>query len=1063
MINTRNLAAVVLGLVLALTMGCGDTPAVKKQKAVARAEQYLKDGKANEAIIELRKALQVDPDFVPALEALGRAYAAKSWYADALRELNRAQRLSPDSTPLMLTMGRTLLEAGAFTDAEAQADKILSRESGNAEAIAIKAAALLGLGKPNEALALVERAPVGAVPDADLVRAGVLLQQGKIDEAERSYRAVVEKRPADFKAIIRLAGILLAKKNYDEALRLYERAHGLRPLSPQPRVGIAAVKARKGQVAEAISELEGVEPQARSGALVVALATFYLQAERPADAERILAPIVERYPAFSSARYLLGATYMTRGRFDLAAAQFEALVKQVPDEPEPHFRLAGAYARMGRGKEALAELDRVAKAMDKTAQFHLERARTLLMLGRTDDALQAARAAERIQPGQPQTSLLLGQIAAQRGDAKTAREMFSKAAEGGGESAAHLALGRLAAQEKNQDAALKEFDAAVSADPSSIRAARAKVGALIQQKRVKEAVDFAEGAARREAKRPEFAMLLGGAYASAGQWDKASAAYRRALDLDPAAVVPRLGLARVALAQRKDEEAIAQLQAALQHDPGNPAAALLITASYESLARYDQAILVMEAAQKAAPTRVDFGLRLAELYFRKGRYDDAVAKARDLLAASPDLTPARLTRGQALLAKGDPAALKDFADVAKEYPKSAAAQYFLARAYLRFGQMAEAQAAFREAIRLDPQFTQAKTELALLSGGKVDKAELQKQVERFHAEVKANPRNLTARESLARHLLALGQNQEAKDQLKAILEAAPGHPAANYLMARVAIQDGKWEEAANYLRAALRTNPSNVEVNLLMAAYLLQANRPEEAVQYLQTVLKVNPNLSTVKVQLGAVYLRLRRYPDALRLAREVQKAEPRSPAGPLLVGSVLIAQQKSQDAIEAFNQALKLNANLDGAYAGLGQAYQQLNQNDKAVEAYQRAVAINAKDVVSLNNLAWILLEVRKKPDEALPLATKAQQLAPESAEVLDTLGWVHFRRGAFADAEKALAKAAERAPNIAAIQFHLGMTYGRLGKRNDAVSALRRAAQLDPKLAESERINSLVREFGG
>jgi len=40
--------------------------------------------------------------------------------------------------------------------------------------------------------------------------------------------------------------------------------------------------------------------------------------------------------------------------------------------------------------------------------------------------------------------------------------------------------------------------------------------------------------------------------------------------------------------------------------------------------------------------------------------------------------------------------------------------------------------------------------------------------------------------------------------------------------------------------------------------------------------------------------------------------------------------------------------------------------------------------DIASLNNLAWTLAEVRKKPDEAMPLATKPDQPAPASPEVL-------------------------------------------------------------------------------
>ena len=89
-------SALVLPVLLAGLAGCGQNPTASKQKALARGEQYLKDGKVNEAIIELRNAVQVDKDFVPALHALGRAYLAKSWFADAVRELARAQTLDPE-------------------------------------------------------------------------------------------------------------------------------------------------------------------------------------------------------------------------------------------------------------------------------------------------------------------------------------------------------------------------------------------------------------------------------------------------------------------------------------------------------------------------------------------------------------------------------------------------------------------------------------------------------------------------------------------------------------------------------------------------------------------------------------------------------------------------------------------------------------------------------------------------------------------------------------------------------------------------------------------------------
>ena len=1057
-------AVLMVGLALLVAAGCSESPATKKQKALERGERYLAEGKANEAVIELRNALQVDPDFVPALQALGRAYVAKSWYADALREFERAQKLAPDSLPVTLAIGRVYLETGVFAEAVARADTILGREPTNADALAIKAAALAALGKTDEALALVESAPPGAIAEADQVRGGVLLRSGKIDEAEKAYRAVLATRPGNFQSLLALGGIELSRKRYDEAAKLYGEARKLKPFDPRPRLGLAAVKAQSGQVADAIRELEEVDPRARSGSVVLALASYYLQANRADDAQRLLEPVVQRFPALGQARYLLGMAYLTNRRFDLAAAQFEELARQAPGEAIVQLGLATAYTNAGKGKEALAALDRVGKALDKLPGYYIERGRALMLMGRADEALQAARTAQRLAPDSTQPYLLMGQIYAGRGDNKAAREMFARAAElSATDAGPRLALGRLALSEKNPDVALKEFDAALTADPKSIGAARAKVALLAQQKRTKEAIQFTEGLIQREPNNSNLQIILGSLYGRERQWDRSAAAYRKAAELNPKAVEPRLGLASVALAQGKDEEAITHLQAALQQQPGNPLAVLLIAGVYDRLARYDQAITVFEAAVKADPRQPTFGLGLAEMYVKKGRYDDAIAKAGELLAANPALIGARLVRGQALLAKGDPTAIKEFVEVARANPKSALAQYLLARAYVQSRRVAEAQAAYREAIRINPEFKEAKTELALLSGQKPDQEEQLKDIEQLRAAVKANPRDLAARERLARRLLASGQVKPAEDELRAILEVAPGHADANLLMAGISAQAGRPDDAANYARAVLRTNPSQVEANLLMAGHLLQGGRREEAAKHLETVLQVNPNRSNVKFQLGVVYVQLGRMADALRLARELEQSEPKSPAAALLKGPVLLAQGNPKGAVEAFNAALKLKPDILEAYRGLGQAYQETGQIDKAVESYRRALAINEKDIASLNNLAWILVDLRKKPDEALPLATKAVQLAPSNPAVLDTLGWIQYQQGAYAEAEKSLSSAVERAAGNATMQYHLGMTFARLGKRADAVSALRRASQLDPKLAESQKIPDVIKELGG
>jgi tetratricopeptide (TPR) repeat protein len=177
----------------------------------------------------------------------------------------------------------------------------------------------------------------------------------------------------------------------------------------------------------------------------------------------------------------------------------------------------------------------------------------------------------------------------------------------------------------------------------------------------------------------------------------------------------------------------------------------------------------------------------------------------------------------------------------------------------------------------------------------------------------------------------------------------------------------------------------------------------------------------------------------------------------------VLLAQKELKPAADVFRSTLKLKPDLAEGHRGLGQCQQDLGEVEQAAESYRRALAINGNDIISLNNLAWILAETRKDPDAALPLAARAAELAPQAAEVLDTLGWVHYRRGAYAEAEKILGRASERAPESAVVQYHLGATYAKLGRKEEAVLRLRRAIRLDAGLAKAEKIERFISELGG
>ncbi|MGH7301081.1 MAG: tetratricopeptide repeat protein, partial [Candidatus Rokuibacteriota bacterium] len=307
--------ALVIALGLLATVSCSRSGEVVKREALHRAEQYESQGKLDEAIIEWRQALAVDPTLVAARHALGRAYAAKHWYRDAEAELLAAQEISPRSSAISADLGRVLIELGAWPRARAQAERIQQSEPSSPAALSIRAAALLGEGNAEEVLASPAASPAQ--------RGAALLALGRLSESERVYRELLAERPADSQALAGLGELNLRQRRYREAAVYFERADARRPGDPRTRVRLAAAWVRLGRLPDAIKALEEIHPRARSGGALIALGWCYLRAQRSREATALLAPLVARAPGWVDLRLLLGVSYLASGNPAAAVRHLE--------------------------------------------------------------------------------------------------------------------------------------------------------------------------------------------------------------------------------------------------------------------------------------------------------------------------------------------------------------------------------------------------------------------------------------------------------------------------------------------------------------------------------------------------------------------------------------------------------------------------------------------------------------------------------------------------------------------------------------------------------------------
>jgi Tfp pilus assembly protein PilF len=120
------------------------------------------------------------------------------------------------------------------------------------------------------------------------------------------------------------------------------------------------------------------------------------------------------------------------------------------------------------------------------------------------------------------------------------------------------------------------------------------------------------------------------------------------------------------------------------------------------------------------------------------------------------------------------------------------------------------------------------------------------------------------------------------------------------------------------------------------------------------------------------------------------------------------------------------------------------------AAARYRTVLDVDGSNLHALNNLAYTL--AASDPVEASKLAQRALELAPDSAAVQDTLGWVYYRSARFTMALPYLQAAVAR-EGTARREFHLAVCYLKSGNKDLGQKLLQRALQQDPKLPTTEQ----------
>src|ERR1700733_6550152 len=85
-----------------------------------------------------------------------------------------------------------------------------------------------------------------------------LERQGKLSDAERVWRAIVQQNPSDAAAFASLGVVLSKERKYDEAAAAYEKAIALNPALPGVQLNLGLAEFKQGHFQEAVAPFRAV-------------------------------------------------------------------------------------------------------------------------------------------------------------------------------------------------------------------------------------------------------------------------------------------------------------------------------------------------------------------------------------------------------------------------------------------------------------------------------------------------------------------------------------------------------------------------------------------------------------------------------------------------------------------------------------------------------------------------------------------------------------------------------------------------------------------------------------
>ena len=777
---------------------------------------WLGLGKSDEAKRSFEAALAANPDHASSQVGLATLQAAGGDLAGASEAVDRILAKSPGSTQAMILKGD--LEQAQARPAQAY-EWFSKAAAANPEDRDSRLRLVMIDIRDNEfakAQTRLDELKKLTGPAAVTMYIQSLLQfrQEKLEPARDSILAALKAAPEYVPALALGAEIALRTGALEQA---EARARRVIELAPEATHGyrlLAATQLRRNAPDKALEALRPILARNPEDPALLALAgEASLRSNEPAKAAAFFDKAIALDPKDPRKKTGLAFAHIAGGERERGIAELETVSLAAQDDVQADLALIATHLRARQFDKALAAIDRLEKKRPDTAVAAALRGSALLAKGDAAGGRKALELALSRDPKYLAAATNLAALDAREGKREEGRKRLIALLEQDPRNVqAMLTLaGYLQSTSPRGDAkaaeeALAWLKKAHETDPASVPATLALAGWHVRSNKAEEAVPLLQQALATNPDHPQILDALGTAYLRSNQDLLGMETLERVLRARPDDAMLQMRMGQLKLSRNDIDGALVNLRRAVQLQPKAIEPRIGLAGALVRAGKVAEAQDIAARLQKEAPKNPAGLLLAGEIALAERKPADAEASFRKALAMR-NTVPVLVKVHQAVRASGDQArADTTLRSMLGERPEDVPLRLYAGDYELSLQRWSAAIGHYRKVVEKQPGNVVALNNLAWAMHQAKDPAAL----DAAEKALAAGPGVPAVMDTAGVILVAAGKTERGLELLRKAVAAAPKAPALRLHLAEALIGTGDKQGARAELDAVLKDHPQGL-------------------------------------------------------------------------------------------------------------------------------------------------------------------------------------------------------------------------------------------------------------